>query len=104
VIAAVLLSAAAGLPARATVERIEAALAFWDDAAAVGLPGVVAASDAGRRWRVRVRDLACRPDGAAAACAYRIRPCGQELRWCARRRRFVRGEGFSGADGWVAEP
>ena len=94
-------------PARGTIEKLEAVIAFWDDAEGVGLPGVIAASDAGRRWRVRVRRLECQPSEADVLCSYEARPCfdapsddGNQA-WCSRQRRFKRGGGFVMADGWI---
>jgi hypothetical protein len=94
-------------PTRTTIEKLEASIAFWDDAAAVGLPGVIAASDSGHRWRVWVRRLKCKPSEADVLCSYEAKPCfdaptddGNQA-WCARQRRFKRGGSFVMDDGWV---
>jgi hypothetical protein len=94
-------------PARRTVEKLESGIAFWDEAAMVGLPGVIGASDAGRRWRVRVRQLSCQPSKDDVSCSYETRPCLDALTdaarqtWCTRERRFIRGAGVVMADGWI---
>lgn len=93
-------------PGRGTIERIEANLAFWRDAEDVGMAGVSGVK--GKAWRVRVRNLSCRPDGTRSACSYQMRPClwpgsdSDKRSWCDRVRRFERGSNFSGADGWIA--
>lgn len=95
-----------GPPAKQTIERIEAALAFWADAEDVGLPGVVGRP--GKSWRVNIRKLECHAADSAWLCTYETRPCRTPENtaargWCRSQRRFVRGNNFSGADGWIAE-
>lgn len=98
---------AAGQPARRTVEKLEAGIAFWHDADSVGLPGVISASDTGYRWGVRVRRLVCQSGAANVLCSYEAKPCfdgpggTDSPMWCARERRFERGGGFNQADGWI---
>ena len=104
------LSGAADVPSRATIERIEAAHAFFEDAAIIGLPGVIGASDAGRDWRVKVRALSCSRQENNTTCSYETKPCldaadgGAIPYWCPRERRFQHGFGFASADGWEIAP
>ena len=104
------LSGAADLPSRATIEKVEAAYAFSEDATIVGLPGVISASDAGRRWRVKVRALSCSRQEVGTTCSYETKPCldapdqGAIRLWCPRERQFQHGDGFASADGWEIAP
>jgi len=93
-------------PDRRTLQSIETKLAFWRDAASIGLPGVIAAND--WSWRIEVRRRVCLASAGGARCDYEVRPCDPPMlpaesgRWCPRQRLFARGNSFASANGWYA--
>lgn len=95
-------------PGRATIEKIEATLAFWRDVEDVGVPGVIATKS--QNWRVKIRSLNCRLIEAQAQCSYETRPCfhppmdKEKLDWCGRERRFRHGYSSRSFNGWQAVP
>ena len=95
-------------PDRATIEKLEATIAFWKEVESIGAAGVIATK--GRGWRVKIRSLDCRLIEGQAHCSYETRPCfhpplgKEDLGWCMRERRFRPGEGFHAINGWEEVP
>lgn len=94
------------VPSLSTIQRLETQNAFWGDAADIGLPGVVSASEAGHRWRVKARNPSCEPAEALIICRYETKPCVWEKSplaaksWCVGERQFRRANSFRSIDGW----